>query len=438
VTAWSRLTVIGTGRRADLVLPADEPVGGLVPDVLALVGDDEPVWRPHALVTSTGVTLDTEHSLADSGIRDGSVLRVVAQEQAPPPPIVVDVTETVSNALDTGTRFGAAWPRWTATGVVVVLSAASALLVVNNAAGPQGVLAVAAAAAVALAVGIGSAPLSQPLGTAAGLAGGAAGGVAALRAPAVYDLPPPVGWGAVVGVVALTLLALALSSGLGRAGLVGGTAPLALLVAWGVGAVLDLAPDRLAALMAVLSVVLLGLLPRLALVASGLFRLDDMASAGRPVPREQVDVALAAARRGLLVATVAVAACAVFAAALLLTRPTLWTVGLAAAVATVLATRSATYPHAFEVTVLLTAAVVVLLLGADAGAAATPGFPVLALLAMLATAGLTAAALAVRVPEHIRVRLRWGVDRVEALAVVAVVPLALGVFDVFDRLLGAF
>ena len=77
----------------------------------------------------------------------------------------------------------------------------------------------------------------------------------------------------------------------------------AIAVVWEAVAAVQGDLARLGAVMAVFSVVLLGLLPRLALMASGLTALDDRRSGGVSVSRHQVGNALAATHRGLALAT---------------------------------------------------------------------------------------------------------------------------------------
>ena len=53
-------------------------------------------------------------------------------------------------------------------------------------------------------------------------------------------------------------------------------------------------------------------------------------------------------------------------------------------------------------------------------------------------AALGLATLSYQPPPHVRARLRQDADRLEGLAVVALIPIAVGVFDVYPRLLGSF
>ncbi|OSP27963.1 type VII secretion integral membrane protein EccD, partial [Streptomyces sp. 13-12-16] len=82
----------------------------------------------------------------------------------------------------------------------------------------------------------------------------------------------------------------------------------------------------------------------------------DRRAGGISVSRHQVSAALAAAHRGLVLATVTVAGSAAVAAVLALRDPSVWTVPLAAVVAVVLALRARAFPLVAEVVVLLAAA----------------------------------------------------------------------------------
>ena len=224
------------------------------------------------------------------------------------------------------------------------------------------------------------------------------GVLAGWSAAAVLGWPPAVRWGVVVAVVAVGLLALAGSSSLGRAGVVGGVAMLGLVAGWAVGAVLRLDTVGLATLMSVVSIVVLGLLPRLALALSGLTTLDDQRSAGATVGRYEVTLAIAAAHRGLVIATAAAAACAAVAGGLLATVPGPWTLSLAATVAVVCALRARIFPLVGQVVALFAAATAIALLLLRAWAGLGDAFPVGALLVLLGIAGTALVVLSVDVP----------------------------------------
>lgn len=225
---------------------------------------------------------------------------------------------------------------------------------------------------------------------------------------------------------------------MGRGGLIGAAATAAITVVWEAVAAAQDNPARLGAVMAVFSVVLLGLLPRLALMASGLTALDDRRSGGVSVSRHQVGNALAATHRGLALATTATAVSAAYAGWLLTLadEPTVWTVTLPSLVAVVLLSRARAFPLVAEVVALLAAAAVLVvrlvMLWMEHAGGAGP----LALLC--AAAVLPLLVLAVQPPEHVRVRLRRMADLVESIGVVGLFPLAIGVFGVYGQLIDKF
>ncbi|HEY7486522.1 MAG TPA: type VII secretion integral membrane protein EccD [Streptosporangiaceae bacterium] len=438
---FSRVTLVSERRRVDAVLPSDEPIGRLLPDVLLLVGD--PVETPprlRHLVTVHGDVLPGEGTLAGAGVPDGAVLTLVRAGNAPPPPVVHDVTEETADDADVrGWRWGPAARRWTSTVAVAVLLLVAGLLLraIFDSPAEVGLLIVVAAVLVLTGGALGRF-VTEPVGTALTLGGGAVGVLAAQAAADAYDWASWVRWSVSAFVVAALLAFLGVTSPLGRGGIIGAAFAALLGAGWAVAAGLDLSAPRLAAVMSVAVIVALGLLPRLALSASGLAALDDRRSTGVAVARYDVETALSVTHRGLVIATVATAVSAALAGYLLARFPDHWTVPLALLVAAVLAARSRAFPLAAEVVALLIAAAVVLLALLGAWVSRSAGPPWAALAAVAAVAVVPLGVLSISPPEHVRVRLRRTVDRFEAAAVIAVVPVALGVFGTYGRLLHVF
>ena len=87
-----------------------------------MVGD-EAASPPRArqLVGADGEVLALDVTLAEAKVRDGAVLRLVAQHDVPPAPVVHDVIEEVSDDTDVRAwRWGPVARRWTVTFGVVV------------------------------------------------------------------------------------------------------------------------------------------------------------------------------------------------------------------------------------------------------------------------------------------------------------------------------
>ncbi|MFF6904436.1 type VII secretion integral membrane protein EccD [Streptomyces sp. NPDC012389] len=440
----SRVTLVGERRRADIVLPSDTPIGQLLPDILQLL-DDRAASRPltRQLITSDGSALPHDSTLASAGISDGAVLRLVRIHAAPPAPVVHDVTDQVADTLDLQAwRWRPAARRVAAGAATVVFAVIAALLArrefpLDTLAGALAAVTAVLLVGGALCARIGAG--NRGLATALLFVSGGLGVLTAWTAADAYDWSGPARLAAVAAAVTLALLLLGFFSPLGRGGLIGAGATAAVTAAWEAVAAVESDPARLGAVMAVLSVVLLGMLPRLALMASGLTALDDRRSGGVSVSRHDVSNALAATHRGLALATVVTAVSAT-AAGWLLTlsaRPTVWTVLLPSVVAVVLLSRARAFPLVAEVVALFAASAVlvvrlVMLWMEQASGGSGP------VLLLGAAALLPLLALSVEPPEHVRVRLRRTADLVESIGMVGLFPLAIGVFGVYGQLLNKF
>ncbi|MBV9026663.1 MAG: type VII secretion integral membrane protein EccD [Streptomycetaceae bacterium] len=446
----SRITLVGLRRRVDMVLPSDEPIGILLPDVLRLLDDkvsSQPMLRH--LVTADGTVLPQDGTLASAGIADGAVLRLVRAQTAPAAPVVHDVTDEVADDLDLRAwRWRPATRRWTAGAIALVLTVFASVFA-QASLGPSAVAPwLVTAAVVALIAGVvaGLAGGNRGLATALLIIGGTVGVLGAWALGEAQQWPTAALGAGVTGAVAVTLVLLGVASPVGRGALVGAAALAGVGVVWlGVADLLGGAGGageraRLGAVLAVVSVVVLGVLPRFALAAAGLTRLDDQRAGGVSVGRYAVTTAIAAAHRGLSVATAVVAVSAAGAGWLVVSVPTWWTVLVAVLTAVVVASRARAFPLVAEVVVLFAAAVVVLVrlvavwIGEQAQAQPT-AWPVVVLVAV---ALLPLGVLAVDPPEHVRVRLRRVTDLVEAVGVIMLFPLVLGVFGVYGQLLGTF
>ncbi|MFG2139298.1 type VII secretion integral membrane protein EccD [Streptomyces sp. NPDC048650] len=434
-TSLSRVTLVGERRRVDLVLPAQEPLGVLLPDILRLLGDrpgKQPLLR--RLVTADGSVLSQDDSLASAKVLDGAVLRLVREHETPAAPVVHDATDEVADDLDVRSwRWGRRSRTWTSGAASVLLSlvagAAAADWYGPGSAAPWLVVAGVLAAAVGAVCGW---LRRRSLGTALLLLGGAVGALASWEAASTGTVRL-----AAVGLtVAAVLALLGVCTELGRGGLVGAATVALVVGAWEAGLALT-SVARTGVAVGVVSVVVLGYLPRLALMAAGLTRLDDQRSGGTPVSRHQVATALGATHRGLALATVAMAVSAGAAGVLAVGPGGGWAAAAAGLLCVVLLSRARAYPLAVEVIALLAAGTAVGVRLVMQWAAGT-GEPEGALVALCVLAVLPLGVLAVRVPEHVQVRLRRLMNLVESVGVVALIPVALGAFGVYSRLLHTF
>ncbi|MEG3627556.1 type VII secretion integral membrane protein EccD [Streptomyces poriticola] len=445
-TVFSRVTLVGDRRRVDVVLPSQEPVGVLLPEVMRVL-DDRAGERPELrhLVAADGSALAHDGTLESAGVRDGAVLRLVRAEDAPSAPVVHDVTDVVADDLGVRAwRWRASVRRVVAGGAAVVFALVSAFFArreFDKSGVGLALLGVAAVAALAGAV----CARARRQALAAALVVTAA----ALAVLGVWTCADAAAWSGVLrlaGVAVVVVVALLLAgwvTPLGRGALIGAGAVGACLVAW--EAALGLqgggrTPEEqslAAALVVVVCVVALGVLPRLALMASGLTGLDDRRTGGATVARYDVRTALAATHRGLAFATAALAVSAGAAGVLVLRTVSVWTVLLALAAAMALALRARAFPLAPEVVVLLTAAGVVAVRLVEVWVVER-GAPAGGLGALVVLSVVPLLVLAVEPAEHVRVRLRRAGDLLESVAVIALFPLLIGVFGVYGRLLGTF
>jgi ESX secretion system protein EccD len=433
---FTRLTVIGSARKADLVVPNDEAVSGLMPRLMELL--DEPtgsVVRPLTLVRTTGEQLDVGLTIADQQVSDGELLRLVRSDDAPPPPEVADVTDVLGESMRD--RAGL-WSRSTRelTGAIAigVLSCAAAA---QSSAGAGALVVAALVLSVAAAI-VGRIAMRW---ICVALTAAALGVAAAVvwQFSAQLGLSPSLRLtGAILGLSALGWICLGLGYGQGLrsrpawfGSLVGvpvSALPL-IMVALGWDA------EQAAAITAVVAVVVCGILPRLALAASGLTGLDDQVVEGHPRRRDDVSVTVNDAYRLLSWVTFAVAIPIAVTSAVLLASNDLWTVGVGLAVIIVSALRTRAFPLASQ-QMALWLAVLAGLLGGLLGQSRLSGLVAAAIMTGIAV--LIVIMVVARPASHERAMLRRVGNVVEALAVIGLIPLLLGMFGVFSDLLTAF
>jgi type VII secretion integral membrane protein EccD len=436
MTDFTRLTVIGSARKADLVVPSDEAVSGLLPRLMELL--DEPtgsVVRPLTLVRSSGEQLDVALSIADQQVPDGELLRLVRSDDAPPPPEVADVTDVLGESL---ADRGGLWSRSARelTGAVAI-GIVGCALAAQLPAGPiwlvSAVVALSATAAILGRLGmrwICVALTAASLGVAA---------AAVWQFSATLELAPQVRLSAgVLGVAALGWICLGLGYGQGlrsRAAWFGSlvgvpisTLPLLMVsIGW--------RTESAAAITAAVAVVACGVLPRLALVASGLTGLDDQVVEGHPRRRDEVTLTVNEAYRLLSWVTFAVAIPIAVTGATLLASDDLWAVAVGAVVIIVTALRTRAFPLAVQQMALWSA----VLAGFVGGLIGQPRIGDLLQTVILAGLMVLVVIMVLARPAaHQRAFLRRVGNAWETLAVIALIPLLLGMFGIFSDLLEAF
>jgi type VII secretion integral membrane protein EccD len=431
---YLRATVSGRHRFADLVLPTDEPVSLLVPQLLELLEEPQGLGQVH-LATSLGRVLDPAVPLGETDLVDGVRLHLVTAHDLPPAPLVHDLVEVVERSEAPG--------RWTERNRTTTLAVLGGLILAAALATAFRVLpdfndAVALTVAVAL---LALSVLASSLRVAALAWVSAALGVATCGvvlqradvsgAPSVFVL---------VGLAVLALAAVAWCSGQ----LVAGAISVATLVALSaVGALTWMFTDdvvRTAAVVSTVTLLVVGLAPRLALGASGVFGLDSRLADGGEVATTNAEDAVARAHWTLTGGTLVTAV--VFAVATFLlgrdsgVEP--WPAGLAVVVSLAFALRARHFPLALQRGTLWAGAFAGPLGLAYAGEERWPGSGPL-LVVGLALLGVAVALSGVvrRTPLQ-QARSRRRANQLETTTILLSVPTVLGVFEVYQDLLRTF
>jgi type VII secretion integral membrane protein EccD len=420
---FTRVTVTTDGRRIDLSVPAAQPVAELVPLVVRLLS--LPPSRPPvawALTAPAHGRLDPRRTLDEIGVLDGDVLTLAADDQVDRSPYVEDVLDGAADVVDADVRAWSGAERDAGVGLLLTGLLLVLVVLLATIAPPTGrYVGLAAVAVAALAGARWLAPR-----------GGAVLGTAAVPALLVLawtgldGTPLPV---RALGCVAATAAGVALA-GLAapgrRTGLIAGG--LVATVAAGVAAAaLDAGarPDFLAAGGAVAAVVALALGPGWALTLSRLVGLVRRDEDGGQVPlaavREAVAVGQSLVNAIVWPTSVAAAVAGVTLVAGELPSGQI----LAGVLGLVFALRSRLFSRRTQVLAML---LVPLAVAVGAGTAlparagVDPAGPAVGVTVLL----LVAVAVLGwgRLGEVARARTSRWLDRLETVAVVALVPLA--------------
>lgn len=433
-TRFTRVTIAAADRQVDVSLPAAAPLGEQLPMVLRLLSvPTSSTPRRWVLSTPELGVIPRSASLDETGVLDGMVLHLTEAQEAALPPFVDDVEQTAGDLVAQESAFRAGDRRSGIAGLLaVVLLGACGLGWVA----PSPIDWVAPALALIGALGIG-----------ATMTGLGATFAAMTAVPAAVLVLLALQSGASAGSTVLLLVAAAV--GLLGAGLVrrlpvatagGITALLFAVVTWVMTAT-ELQGYRTAGLIVVLGVIVAGLAGQFALGGAGLVNLLVADERGEKVPRTAV---VGAVQRGGAIATGMVWAVSVAVSAavvLMITAPVIgltsgWAIpGVGMLGALVFALRSRMYSRVRQVVPMLAVPVLAgVAIGlripawfgvTDAKTAAGITLGVLVVIAVLLLAtGLSTLA---EVP---KARLRRFYEAIEFLAVLALLPGLLLVFDV--------
>ena len=432
MTDYTRLTIRGTANAADLVLPSDEPLAAMLPDVLTLLDEPAASARPLTLVTVLGEQLNTALSLDEQDVHQGSIVRLVRVDEAPPPPEVADITQLAGESV------GARADRWRHEWAV--LAVALACLVIGRLVGAELLSLIrqpwwlVGGAVVLGAVAI---VLARRGGQGAGWAvtALASGLLAAPVESFVAGQPAGAATGAWLGASAALVAAVALLGQGDRGVAFGGACGAALVALWGALGLLGLTAPESAGIVGLVAILGLGLLPGIAMSVSGLTGLDDRLIEGGSIRRPDAADALATTHRGLNWACIAFGAVIGAAGFVLGSTPDGWAMGLAGALAVVVVLRTRVLPLAPQRLACFGAATAIV------AGLAVGGFtlaPVWTLSGLIALAILLVGAIGLRLSDQLRARLARFGNTLEFLAVLVSAPVLLGLLGIYADLLGAF
>ncbi|MDQ0642127.1 type VII secretion integral membrane protein EccD [Microbacterium murale] len=435
---YTRVTVIGSRRKADLVLPDDHPVDELLPEIIDLLEEPVAAGSPLVLSTLLGQPVDGRTALADQGIEHGALLRLLPADDAPRPPDVAEVTEAVADAsIGRPDRWNSRLTAIVVASTIAVVAATAGLLLSLPAAASIILL-----SSVFLLATVGGAVLSRRDNTSGqhGLLGLCIGVAVPLGLHTAVSLPAQ--GAAMIPVTlaitwALVWTAVAVVVGIGgrHPGVLTGAALALLSSAVVLVATLSAAPVPLvAAFSGIAAAVVLALAPSFALSTAGVARLDDTAMDGDTVKRTDIDSALATAFASQTALVLALAP-PIATTALILGAGNAWQAGLAAALVILVLVRSRLFPFAIARIALLAATVLPAAHWLWTTDMLPQPWPVLisgvivVLLVVVSVMRPSAAAQA---------RLRRFLGVLESLSAIALIPLLLGILGIFDDLLGAF
>ncbi|RAX45813.1 hypothetical protein DQ354_07990 [Arthrobacter sp. AQ5-06] len=430
--ALTRITLIAEHRHVDLRVPSDEPVASLLPQLRELIfAGVEDVGNQSAatvLTTVVGVVVEASQTLRAAAVPDGARLYLRDQGAIPASPEVYDVASFAAESTERSPVL------WTGSVRTAGLAAVAGLLIAGS--GSAAVLqqpdrmmfGISLVGALLLAGSLLSRFRSVPAGVSVLTAGWIVGVPLALTA---VDFPP----GPLLLIVSILALAAA---GFGTrqhvpfiaaAGLLGGLGAL-----W--GAVQQVTGDAAlaAAVTGIVSVLTLGVAPRLATVLAGLNGLDDDQRQGARPERQRTIDAFHRAHRTLAGWSLASAMAASFAAVVVSAAwdRAEWSLLLAAALLGSVVFRGLSLPLFWQ-----RAGVYGLAAAGLVGIAVVVSVQVhqpAYLLVAGAVGALVLAAAQGAVREQAGARLRLLAKRLETVCVLATIPLALGLSGAYEQL----
>ena len=418
-------------RSVDVSLPTSSTFSEVLPELARLIELPQ-TNRPWEFATAAGAPLDPHVPLHNMRLRDGQVLALRPHEPVDPP-VVRDAAESLAATAAATTHSGID------TAATFAGAAAAGIL----AAALSTPLTGAAVAALVLIV-VAAAARSRAVFPAAALAASAVCGAWVSGFQDETGSWPPA-TDLAFGALTACVIAAALTAGGAVLGLAGPrtTAAVftsALLVACGSFAVWLPAPEAPSAAVVLAGIAAVMLTPSAATRAAGL-RIPRVPTAGQEFGiaddyQDDVDARSAAARAITAGISVAAAFCVIPALIALARSGGGWVFALCLCVAGALIVHASRHHDTVPRLSLGGTAMMALTCGVAAVAVTDGAHPALFVAAGLTALGATTAALwAARVPDLEPTTLVW-LERAEAAAIIAVIPLAVKITGIFDLIRG--
>ncbi|MFC7401170.1 type VII secretion integral membrane protein EccD [Citricoccus sp. GCM10030269] len=446
---YTRVSLVGVRRNADLLLPSDTPVGSLMPQILEILNDrPEESLGAKLLVRHSGETVPATQTFAEAGVLDGERLTLVSRTEAPPSPIVYDLNDEVSDATESVRGRWSAIYRYLTFGFLAAVGAWWGInrLLETYVPDEASWINLGVAAVLLITAAASSAPGRRQAvaGTLAGT--GALFGVTGLVG---LELPDPWVYVALAGFAALILGVLGFVVNRPLSMFIGAAVTGALTVSWTVAgplaawAIGDRDADQVvgaAGIAGILTVLVMGLLPKIALGASGLASMDDRHASGASVLRRDASVAIDSAHGGLVTSTVACSLSGALAVWLVSSDAQSLPFSLPMLLCLVVAIglRGRSFPLAAERVPLYLATGVGVLALIRLATTWLPEFEALWMVVLVVLALVAGSALSIDLPDHTQAQMRRAADSIEALVLFAVIPLLIGYFGIYATLLETF
>ena len=196
-TVFSRVTVVAPTTRIDVALPADVAVADLLPMLLEMAKEATPDGGARhggwALAKLGDAPLDPSRTLASLGVVDGELLQLRKRNENPPPPLYDDVVDAIAESVPDSFR---PWTKETArrfghvAGGLALFTAAVALFMSGSFFGGNAIAAAIAGGVGAIAcVAVGSTLAKAYEAEATGVLIAAAGGLPLAFVSGFYVVP---------------------------------------------------------------------------------------------------------------------------------------------------------------------------------------------------------------------------------------------------------